>query len=83
MPTWTKPNGNIIETNDRRETIAYCKSLGWLREVVSGPEITAEDVNKMRKAGLKKLAKERRIEIDDSLSVTDMRCVVVAALFKG
>jgi hypothetical protein len=26
---WIKPNGTEIETNDREETIEYCKSLGW------------------------------------------------------
>jgi len=26
---WIKSNGNEIETNDRKETVDYCKSLGW------------------------------------------------------
>lgn len=26
---WIKPNGNELETNDEKATIAYCKSLGW------------------------------------------------------
>lgn len=26
---WTKPNGTVIKTNDMKETIEYCKSLGW------------------------------------------------------
>lgn len=26
---WVKPSGVEIETNDREETIEYCKSLGW------------------------------------------------------
>lgn len=26
---WIKKNGNKIETNDLKETIEYCKSLGW------------------------------------------------------
>lgn len=30
---WTKPNGTEIETNDSPETIAYCESLGWKKEV--------------------------------------------------
>lgn len=29
---WIKPNGNKIETNDKKETIAYCESLGWKRD---------------------------------------------------
>lgn len=28
---WEKPNGNEIETNDREETVEYCKSLGWVK----------------------------------------------------
>jgi hypothetical protein len=26
---WIKPSGLEIETNDMKETIEYCKSLGW------------------------------------------------------
>lgn len=26
---WVKPSGLEIETNDMKETIEYCKSLGW------------------------------------------------------
>jgi len=26
---WIKPSGQEIETNDRKETMDYCKSLGW------------------------------------------------------
>lgn len=26
---WRKPNGNEIETNGEKATIAYCVSLGW------------------------------------------------------
>lgn len=29
---WIKDNGNEIETNDRKETIEKCESLGWKRE---------------------------------------------------
>ena len=25
---WKKPNGSILETNDRPETIAYCEEIG-------------------------------------------------------
>jgi len=32
MPTWIKPNGNEIETNDETATIEYCESLGWERK---------------------------------------------------
>lgn len=31
---WTKPNGNVIETNDKPATIAYCEKLGWKRATV-------------------------------------------------
>ena len=33
---WTKPHGIEIETNDREDTIEYCKSLGW-KEVSNKP----------------------------------------------
>jgi hypothetical protein len=26
---WKKSNGTVIETNDRPETLSYCKELGW------------------------------------------------------
>lgn len=26
---WIRPSGSEIETNDRKETIEHCKSLGW------------------------------------------------------
>lgn len=26
---WTKPNGTKIETVGDKETVAYCKGLGW------------------------------------------------------
>ena len=26
---WEKPSGLKIKTNDLKETIAYCESLGW------------------------------------------------------
>lgn len=29
---WIKENGSEIETNDRKETIAYAESLGWKRK---------------------------------------------------
>lgn len=29
---WIKPNGNKIETNDLDDTIAYCVSLGWVKD---------------------------------------------------
>ena len=28
---WVKPNGNELETNDNKDTVAYCESLGWKR----------------------------------------------------
>lgn len=37
--TWKKPSGMEIRTNDTREIIAYCESIGWKREVAeSAPE---------------------------------------------
>lgn len=35
---WTKPNGTVIKTNDTKETIAYCESLGWKVEKVKPVE---------------------------------------------
>lgn len=29
---WTKPSGTVITTNDRPETVEYCKSLGWKKK---------------------------------------------------
>jgi len=29
---WVKPSKLEIETNDRKETVAYCESLGWKRK---------------------------------------------------
>jgi hypothetical protein len=26
---WIRPSGSEIETNDLKETIKYCESLGW------------------------------------------------------
>ena len=26
---WIKPSGVEVKTHDRKETIEYCKSLGW------------------------------------------------------
>lgn len=31
MIKWTKPSGQVIETNDRPETIAKAEQLGWKR----------------------------------------------------
>ena len=28
---WKKPNGNELETNDMKDTVEYCESLGWER----------------------------------------------------
>ena len=42
MLKWIKDNGQEIETNDRKETIEYCESLGWERgesDVITGPDI--------------------------------------------
>jgi hypothetical protein len=32
MITWVKPNGNEITTNEEKETIEYCESLGFERK---------------------------------------------------
>lgn len=32
MITWVKPSGSEITTNDLKETIEYCKSLGFKRK---------------------------------------------------
>lgn len=32
MIKWVKPNGQIVETNEREETIAAAKENGWKRE---------------------------------------------------
>lgn len=29
---WVKPSGLKIQTNDKDETVEYCKSLGWKKE---------------------------------------------------
>jgi hypothetical protein len=31
MIKWEKPNGQIVETNEREETIAAAKENGWKR----------------------------------------------------
>ena len=31
MIKWVKPSGLEIETNDRKETVEYCVSIGWKR----------------------------------------------------
>ena len=38
---WKKPSGLEIETVENKETIAYCKSLGWI-DITPEPEIAAE-----------------------------------------
>lgn len=32
MIKWVKQNGSEIETNERKETVKYCESLGWKRK---------------------------------------------------
>ena len=32
MIKWIKPSGVELETNDSKETVAYCESLGWKRK---------------------------------------------------
>ena len=31
MIEWTRPSGSKITTNDRKETISSCESMGWNR----------------------------------------------------
>lgn len=31
MIKWIKDNGQEIETNDRKETVDHCESIGWKR----------------------------------------------------
>lgn len=31
MTRWLRPSGTKIETNDRKETIAHCENIGWVR----------------------------------------------------
>lgn len=49
MMKWIKPSGIEIETNDKEETIEYCKSLGWKEKnesVDSKPEKPIVDPGK-------------------------------------
>ena len=42
MIKWVKPSGLEIETNDRKETVEYCVSIGWKRaDEVHKPESAA------------------------------------------
>ena len=49
---WIKSNGSEIETNDRKETIEYCKSLGW--------ESVKKEVKKEIKKETKKQTKKTK-----------------------
>ncbi|MCH7782797.1 hypothetical protein IID62_06980 [candidate division KSB1 bacterium] len=37
MIHWEKPSGVMVETNDRKDTIAYCEKLGWKSMEVEDP----------------------------------------------
>ena len=85
MISWTKPSGLTVQTIEDKVTVAYCESLGWKRDgAVVEPDdgLTVEAINKMRKAGLMKLAKSENLTVDKTLSVLDMRCAVIDALFE-
>lgn len=43
---WNKPSGSEIETNDDKETIAYCKSLGWTEKEADEKKVTKKKVTK-------------------------------------
>lgn len=43
MIKWIRPSGTTIETNESKETIDYCVSLGW--EPYIEPTVDAEDVD--------------------------------------
>lgn len=43
MIKWIRPSGTVIETNERKETIDYCVSLGW--EPYQEPTVDPEDVD--------------------------------------
>lgn len=49
MTQWTKPNGNVMETNDNKATIEYLESLGWTRNaaVDAGVEPLPENADPM------------------------------------
>lgn len=59
---WIKPSGVEVKTNDRKETIEYCKSLGWKekgakKEVKEEVEIDISNPVKYR-ASKKKTSKK-------------------------
>lgn len=65
---WIKPSGLEFETNDRKETIAYCESLGFKR---------AEDFDE--KGELEAYAKEQfGVDLDKRKSVKKLRAEVQA-----
>ncbi len=41
---WRKPSGMEMETNDRKETVEYCESLGWERLATGEPDQEPEAV---------------------------------------
>ena len=41
---WKKPSGMEMETNDRKETVEYCESLGWERLATGEPDQEPEAV---------------------------------------
>ena len=47
---WIRPSGSEIETNDRKETIEYCKSLGW-KEKGAKIEVKKEAKKPTKKTG--------------------------------
>ncbi len=43
MAHWVKPSGIEMKTNDMKETIEYCESLGWERTDGPAPEHETEE----------------------------------------
>lgn len=70
---WQKPSGVLIETNDRQETVAEAKRLGWK------PFTENNDVDVLINAAetkeeLEAVAKEHlNIDLDKRMSLDNMR----------
>ena len=84
MIDWIKPSGAPITTNDQKETVAYCESLGWKRagELFNLNDMTVEKVNGMSGVDMKKLIKQFELGVDKTLNVPEMRAAVIDALFE-
>jgi len=65
---WEKPSGIEIETNDMKETIEYCKSLGWKPLDIMTSEELMEAAEEAEKSGDMEKAEGFLDKIEDMMN---------------